>query len=272
MKTLAGILASICLLVFYMNPSQVEGREGPRKARVHLSQFEARIHSQNGEDGVLLKIFDVLGIKKGYFVEFGVEDGKECNTRFLREACGWSGLMMDAGHYIPEINLQQEFIRADNINALFAKYGVPSEFDLLSIDIDYNDFYVWLAISSYYRPKVVVIEYNGTHLPHEDKVIVHDPNGMWDKTNYCGASILSLYKLGQIKGYSLVYAESRGVNLFFIRNDILKNLDCKFANTNKVSKIYRAPTFGPGPNGGHVQDPYNRPYVTADSILKVSEK
>jgi hypothetical protein len=174
--------------------------------------------------------------------------------------------MMDGFHENLSINLHREFITAENINSLFSKYQVPKEFDLLSIDIDCNDFYVWHAINEY-RPRVVVIEYNATHLPHEDKIVVYDPNYMWDKTNYYGASILSMYKLGNLKGYTLIYAENRGVNLFFIRNDVVKNFD--FKNSGKVKKLYKAPNYGNGPNGGHTQDPYNRNYLNFNEALKV---
>lgn len=235
---------------------------------VDLANFEKKVYSQNGEDGVLKKIFSLLRIKRGYFVEFGVQDGNECNTRYLREVKHWSGLMMDGSNYRPEINLQQEFITAENINALFEKYSVPKEFDLLSIDIDLNDFYVWNAMSSQYRPKVVVIEYNAAFLPHEDKIVIYNPLGIWDATNYFGASILALFKLGQKKGYSLVYADSNGVNLFFIRNDLIASMKKKLINVNRIEAIYRSPKYGQGPNGGHFQDPFNRPFVTADLILK----
>ena len=141
------------------------------------------------------------------------------------------------------------------------KYQVPKEFDLLSINIDYNDFYIWHAIGLEYRPRVVVIEYHATHLPSEDKVVIYDPNGRWDTTNYFGASILALYKLGFQKGYSLVYADERGVNLFFIRNDIIDSLNEKFENINNPLKLYKLPRYGQGPNGGHTHDPLNRPWA-----------
>lgn len=238
---------------------------------INLEEYEQRSYSQNGEDGVIDAIFHFIGVKNKYYVEFGVEDASESNTRFLRESKEWSGLLMDGGYENDLINLHKEFITADNINSLFVKYNVPLEFDLLSIDIDFNDFYVWYAINNKYRPRVVVIEYNATHLPYEDKVIVYDPFGHWDITNYFGASILSMYKLGRSKGYSLVYAEKMGVNLFFIRNDIIKQLAKKgisFLNVNNVSLIYRLPRYGTGPNGGHNEDYKKRSFISSEEILK----
>ncbi|VHO00867.1 hypothetical protein [Candidatus Rhabdochlamydia sp. T3358] len=237
-------------------------------SEIDLGLYEKSVHSQNGEDGVTEALFDLIGSDSKFFVEFGVQDGSECNTRYLREHLGWSGLMMDSDHQNTAINLQQERITAENINSLFEKYQVPDELDLLSIDIDSNDFHIWHAIDSRYRPKVVIIEYNATHLPHEDKVVVYDPNLCWDGYNYFGASILSLYKLARKKGYSLVYADNTGVNLFFIRDDLVEMSSFTFKNINCVDKTYKYFGHnGSGPNKGHQADPYKRPYVMAEQLL-----
>jgi hypothetical protein len=232
---------------------------------IDLNHFEKKIFSQNGEDGVLEKIFSVIGTTNSYYVEFGVENGAECNTRYLREKYGWNGLLMDGGYENKKINLRREFITAENINQLFSKYQVPKEFDLLSIDIDYNDFYIWQALGSEYRPRAVVIEYNPTHLPSEDKVVLYDAKGKWDGTNYYGASMLALYKLGRKKGYSLVHADAKAVNLFFIRNDIIANLGETFENINSPVKLYKRPKYGKGrgPNGGHRKDRKRRKYISS---------
>ena len=238
---------------------------------INLSESEKKIYSQNGEDGVIEKIMALLDIKQGFYVEFGAENGEECNTRNLRESVRWKGLLMDCAHENPQINLQKEFITAENICGLFQKYHVPDDFDLLSVDIDYNDFYVWKASSMRYAPKVVVIEYNATHLFDEDKMVKYDPTASWDWTNYYGASILSLFRLGRLQGYSLVYAENAGVNLFFIRDDLVKKLEEEgktFKNINDVGKLYKYPCFGGrGPNGGHLVDFHHRPFTSAKEFL-----
>lgn len=232
-----------------------------------LSQYEKRVYSQNGEDGIIEKIFELIGVDSAYFVEFGVEDGRECNTRYLREKYGWTGLMMDSDYQNLMINLQQEKITAENVVGLFQLYGVPEEFDLLSIDIDFNDFHVWKALLGHYHPRVVVIEYNSSHSPWEDKVIIYDPNGRWDHSNYFGASILSLYKLGRKYGYSLVYADKKGVNIFFIRDDVLAQCPYRFKHINRLEYLFKPPQYGPY-NGGHPQDLLNREYVQAEDLLR----
>lgn len=238
---------------------------------IDLRQFEKTIYSQNGEDGVIEAIFNFIGTESHYFVEFGGFDGyKMSNARALRDLQGWQGLMMDSVFEDLTINLQKEFITAENINTLFQKYDVPDNLDFLSIDLDFNDFYVWQSLDQKYKPRLVVVEYNATHPPDEDKVIKYDSSGCWDRSNYFGASILAFYNLAQKKGYSLVYAEQRGVNLFFIRNDLISICPYTFKNINDVKKIYVNPKYGYGPNAGHIQDPLNREYVRSLDLLNDS--
>lgn len=237
---------------------------------IDLQPFEKKIFSQNGEDGVTLKILDYIGTTNKYYVEFGVEDGLECNTRVFRENFAWQGLMMDGCFENQAINLQKEFITSDNINQLFEKYNVPSEFDILSIDIDFNDFYVWNAISNKYKPRIVIIEYNASISPKHDWVVREDKNYFWDGTNYAGAGILSYRKLGNSKGYTLVYAEDNGVNLFFVRNDVLKHLKLRFKDQNDALKLYKVPRYF-GVLGGHPRDPLNRNYISYDEAKKINQ-
>lgn len=228
---------------------------------INLTDFERRVNSQNGEDGILEKIFEVLGIlNEGYYVEFGTESGGECNTRYFREVYGWKGLLMDGNYENQAINLQKEFIHANNINQLLDKYNTPENFDLLSIDIDFNDFYVWQAIEDRFKPKVVIIEYNASHLPTEDRIVLYDENGGWDKTNYFGASLLALSRLGREKGYSLVNTDMKGVNAIFVRDDLIEADTALFQNINDVEALYHPPRYNSGPRGGHPADSLKRQY------------
>ena len=256
--------------IFYLNSEKIHQRENALLANgknIALSQHERKVFSQNEEDGVIEKIFEVIGTTNKYYVEFGVENAIECNTRNLRENFGWSGLLMDGGYENQEISLYKEFITAENINHLFAKYNVPKKFDLLSIDIDFNDFYIWKSLDEVYQPRVVVIEHNASHLPTEDKVVKYASNAVWDVTNYYGASIRALYNLGKLKGYSLVYSESRGLNLFFVKNLILGAIQATFKDTNNIFLLYNTPKYGPAPDGGHRYDYKKREYVTSQEIL-----
>ncbi len=229
-----------------------------------ISAFRRRIpfierheYSQNGEDGMIHAILGMIGTTNKYCVEFGVEDGRECNTRYLLTHDGWNGLLMDGGHEDPAIHLRKAFITAENIEELFERYGVPERFDLLSIDIDGNDYWVWKAITRY-RPRVVVIEYNAHIPPDEAKTIPYDPAFQWDKTDYYGASLLALKKLGEEKGYVLLGTDRNGVNAFFVEATLVPGC---FAPLPWPG-TYRPPAFKGKKGQGHPRDLKNRPWVT----------
>lgn len=208
--------------------------QNPRyQAADKLNRYEFQAFSQFGEDGIIKEIFKRIGTTNRYFVEFGVETGVETNTTYLLYQ-DWKGLWIDGsednirtiqqnfpktiakGH----LTAMQSFITAENIEALFQKGNVPTEFDLLSIDIDRNDYYVWDAIK-HYQPRVVIIEYNSIYRPDCHFVVDYDPNAMWDGTSNTSASLEALYQLGLKKGYKLVASSFSGVNAFFVREDLI---------------------------------------------------
>jgi hypothetical protein len=199
-----------------------------------LERHERKVYSQNGEDGVLEAIFAAIGTTNRYFVEFGCGDTMECNCRRLLEQ-GWRGLFMDRAGTPPLV--QREHVSAENINGLLAKNEVPQVFDLLSIDIDGNDYWVWQAIT--WRPRVVVIEYNA-HVAGDRTAIAYDPAFEWTGTDYFGASLRALAELAEEKGYRLVYCERCGVDAFFIAADALPPGFAPAA----VETLYRPPNYG----------------------------
>ena len=204
-----------------------------------LNRFESKVYSQNGEDGILQALFSKIGTTNKFCVEFGVENGEECNTRYLREKKHWTGLLMDGGNTHPSW-IKREFISAENINELFKKYTVPKEFDLLSIDIDGNDYWVWKALDTSYAPRVVVIEYNAKFPPPESKTIAYELLFKWDGTDYFGASLVALVKLATAKRYTLVGCDRQGVNAFFVRTD---QLEGRF-EIQATETLYRPPQYG----------------------------
>jgi len=196
-----------------------------------INGYEWKSYSQNGEDGILGEIFRRIGTTGPYFVEFGVEDGLECNTAFLARRKSWHGIMIEGDpekhrrlndnyRALPGVRREHAFITRDNIDDIFRRCGVPLEFDLLSIDIDGNDYWVWEALAAF-RPRVVVIEYNGTRPPPERWVMRYNPEHRWKEDGYMGASLASLETLGARLGYALVGTDEKGVNAFFLRNDVL---------------------------------------------------
>ena len=198
-----------------------------------LEQHEDKVYSQSGEDGSLIRLFDLIGVTNRFFVEFGAKDGRLLsNTANLRLHHGWTGLLMDgdpAWSYqgAPELHadraeprVRQEIVTRENFNELLARYHVPERFDLLSIDIDGNDYWVWKALDPY-RPRVVLIEYNIFFQLAESKTIPYDASHEWDKSAYHGASLAALRKLGREKGYELVYTDSFAPNAFFVAKEEL---------------------------------------------------
>lgn len=206
----------------------------------NINLFEQKYCSQNGEDGIIKIIFDKIKTTNQFCVEFGIHP-KEGNTIYLGKK-SWNCLWMDGNG--DGKHIKKEFITAENINSLLKKYKVPKEFDLLSIDIDYNDYWVWKAINGY-SPRVVVIEYNSSFSPLESKTVKYNPKAVWDGTSYFGASLLALAKLGKSKGYTLVCCESRGVNAFFVRNDLIGN---NFV-LKSIEETYKPPRYNPYPAG-----------------------
>jgi hypothetical protein len=229
-----------------------------------LNLFEFQAFSQNGEDGIIEEIFNRIGTTNRFFMEFGVGDGSENNTTYLLYK-GWAGGWIDGNpKQVDTINLNFSnvilsnrlkivcsFITAENIEDLFRSVNVPSQFDLLSIDIDRNDYYVWEAIESY-SPRVVVIEYNSIFRPGCEFVIPYVPNASWDGTSNFGASIESLYKLALKKGYVLIACNFSGANAFFVREDLIGN---KFKGPFTTENHYEPPRyFLSSLKGGHPRE------------------
>lgn len=203
----------------------------------NLNLFERKIYSQNGEDGIIEIIFKKIGTINKFFVEIGTEDGSECNTRLLRKK-GFSGLWIDRDSYQNPL-IKKHFVTKENVEKIFNKYEVPKNFDLLSIDIDGNDYWIWKAIENY-CPRVVIVEYNGHFPPPISKTISYQINFKYDKTNYFGATLAALNKIAIKKGYHLIACDNRGVNAFFIKKSLIKD---NFV-VQPIEKLYHPLAYG----------------------------
>ncbi len=181
-----------------------------------LRSYERQVYSQGGEDGVIARIFECIGATNRHFVEFGAWDGQYwSNTANLRLHGGWTGLLIDGdAERLREGLVQPGIITPENVNEVFARHGVPHDFDLLSVDIDGNEYWVWQALR--YRPRVVVIEYNIFFGPDVARTIAYRRDHVWDETSYHGASLAALRKLGRSKGYSLIHTDRWFPNAFFV--------------------------------------------------------
>lgn len=229
--------------------------------------IENKVFSQNGEDGVIenliLSIYD--DPYKKLYVEIGCGDGTECNTRYLREQYDWFGILIDASYENSGINLIKSFVTKENVVGLLAKNLQDSKANLLSLDIDYNDFYIMHSILQHYKFDIIVCEYNSTHAPNEDKVVIYEPEHVWRGSNYFGASLMAYCNLMDKFNYTLVYTESKGINAFFVHNSLVNK--CKFSHIGDVQKLYNAPRYGKYMTG-HRKDKQNRKYISSKTILE----
>jgi hypothetical protein len=210
----------------------------PKRLGVH----EFQMFSQSGADGIVAEIFRRIGRTNSVFVEFGVGNGLENNTTALLLQ-GWSGIWIEASkrnirqirkELRPLIDKRKltvlaQLVTRDNIVAHLEGCGLPRDPDLVSIDIDGNDYWVWEALLSRYAPRVVVIEYNALLGPSAPWVMEYNPAHARERviaTSYYGASLKAVEMLGRRKGYSLVGCDFLGVNAFFVRNDLLEDRFC----------------------------------------------
>jgi hypothetical protein len=205
-------------------------REPRQLDPLRLARHGRKICCQNDEDGILAEIFRRIGVETRRFVEIGVQDGRECNTLALLMQ-GWRGRWIEADGSLAAaardrfaqftgpgaLEVVEGFAEIDTVSRLVGHAPI----DLLSIDIDGNDWHVWKACANR-TARVVVIEYNASWAPPVDAVSPYRPGFDWTAVgdNASGASLCALERLGRALGYSLVGCGLSGVNAFFVRRDL----------------------------------------------------
>jgi hypothetical protein len=196
---------------------------------------EYRVFSQAGDDGIIQHLTRVIPIAQKVFVEFGVQNYMESNTRFLLLKDNWSGLIMDGSQkniqFIRSDPISSRhdlkavcaFVKTSNINRLLTDNLPTKSIGLLSIDIDGNDYWIWKAIDSV-EAAIVVTEYNAGFGSSRAVTIPYDDNFVRSQAHYShiyyGASLKALWILAQEKGYDLVCCNSYGNNAFWVRKDL----------------------------------------------------
>jgi hypothetical protein len=211
-------------------------REGVCDQR-KFNDVEFRCFSQNGEDGILLYIFSLIGTTNRKCVEMCAGDGIECNTANLIVNHGWVGLLVDGiasnvrrgrafysrcrDTFVWPPRLVRQWITAENVNQILLDSGFCGEIDLLSLDLDGVDYWIWRAIEAV-RPRVVVLEFNDIWGVERSVTVPYAPRFAakfgQHGAEYFGASLPAFVKLGRDKGYRLV-GSGRFGNAFFLRND-----------------------------------------------------
>ncbi len=208
-------------------PSLTAQATGPDALRA----AELRVHSQNGEDGIVAFLLDRIGPTTREIVEFGIGDGSECCAANLVLTFGWSALLLEANandaeaaaafygeHAAGRVRVEHAAVEPDTIDALLSGHVGPV-FDVLSVDIDGNDYWVLEALEAV-RPRVVVVEYNASFGPERSVTIPYtrgfDRYAAHASGFYHGASLTALARLGERKGYVLAGCDSRGTNAFLV--------------------------------------------------------
>lgn len=206
-----------------------------------FGEVEFKAFSQWGEDGIIQYLINRVAIKDASFVEFGVENYLEANTRFLLINNNWKGLVLDGSqshidyirkdriYWRHDLTAECRFITRENINEILDECGFRGDIGLLSIDIDGNDYWVWESIDVI-KPRIVVCEYNSVFGNSRSVTVPY--NASFKRTDahysnlYFGASLPALCLLASRKGYDFVGSNSTGSNAFFVRNDLAHGLHC----------------------------------------------
>ncbi len=209
-----------------------------------FDQVGFKAYSQFEEDGILLYIFSLIGTTNKKVVEICAGHGKECMAANLIINHGWQGYLFDgseqnvksaqnffANHkqtFLMPPTVNHAWFTAENVNQILSDAGVSGEIDLLSLDIDGMDYWVWKAIEVI-QPRVCLFETHNVIPSHLSLTAKYDPNFYYlnqptEQQDYRSASLLAMTKLSQSKGYRLIGSHRYGFNCFFMRNDISQHL------------------------------------------------
>lgn len=219
-----------------------------QKTKKHLNPINQKAvlngFSQNEEDSITLEIIKRIGLKKGYFVEFGVGNGLENNTIILL-ASNWNGAWFGAENLAfnilksKKLLFRKSWITKENILDLY--YSTKTDADVISLDLDGNDIYlIEKLLSNNIFPKLYIVEYNSKFPPNIDFKIDYDPSHKWQSDDYFGASLKSFNDLFLKYDYRLVCCNITGSNAFFVKNEFTN----KFNDVpNEINDIYNEPFY-----------------------------
>lgn len=233
--------------------------------RLHAAGFRA--FSQNDEDGMIAEVFRRIGTGSRTFVEIGVGDGLENNTRLLLQT-GWSGWWFEGSarsaaaithRFAAELaggrlHLVEGMLSPASAAGMLAEVGVPAEPDLLSIDIDQHTFHLWAALPAL-RPRLLVLEYNATFPPPIEWITPVDAP-TWNGSRDFGASLSAIERLARTRGYALVGCDLTGINAFLVRGDLLGD---HFLAPHDAATHYEPPRYGAKGHGLRAWDSSMKP-------------
>lgn len=199
-----------------------------------LHEVEFKVYSQWGDDGIIQWLIQNLDFENRTFIEFGVSNYDEANTRFLMMNDNWSGFIMDGSksniEYIRnsdyywkyDLTAKEAFIDRENVNALIKSSGFDKEVGILHIDLDGNDYWIWEELDVV-SPTLLILEYNSVFGSERAITVPYDKDFVRTNAHYSnlyfGASLLALCELSEKKGYRFIGCNSAGNNAFFVRED-----------------------------------------------------
>jgi hypothetical protein len=219
-----------------------------------LSDYEFKIFSQWGEDGILQYLTRNLEIDENSFIEFGVEDFFESNCRFLMMKDHWKGFVIDgsrknidaicSSYYFFQYQLEtcESFITRENIGELLERSGFSKNVGIISVDIDGVDYHIFESLAEW-NPAIFIFEYNSVFGKESAVTVPYDPQFVrrqkhWSN-QYWGASLAAFDYLARLRGYSIVGVNSAGSNAFFVRNDLLNDR----VKATSVAECFRPMSF-----------------------------
>jgi len=213
----------------------------PERSLPSFKEIGFRQYSQFEEDGIILYLFSIIKPESRICLEICAGDGIECNIANLIINHGWWGHLFDGNAYgvkrgtafyashkdtfLHPPSFKCAWITAENINQLVADCGLRGRIDLLSLDMDGNDYWIWKALDVV-EPTVVVCEIQNPIPPDLALTIPYDPNFRLAtfQDDFRGASLRAMVNLGRSKGYRLVGTHRFGFNVFFVKNGVVDDL------------------------------------------------
>lgn len=245
------------------------------KVSKNLKDYEFKVFSQWGEDGIIQYLTKSIEIKNKTFIEFGIQDFFESNCRFLLMKDDWRGFVIDGSasnidrlkksyfYWRHHLDTLDAFITRENINELLAKSGFEEDLGILSIDLDGNDYYILEAIN-FFKPRILICEYNPVFGSTRKISIPYQPD--FHRTNthfsnlYWGASLSAMTHIANKKGYALVGTNTAGNNAFYVRKDLI---------SDKLKVLSVESAYSPSNYRESRDKNGNLTYITADKRLDV---